>query len=141
MASAEGERVIEPRSEEPTFPPRKASSPAFADDAGSAPRSRPAGIMAALIGRAEPTHGDDPRASIIRLDTVDQEPIGYARRMTMPPEGNTPQTPARLAALQSSGHPAFRATQLDIPGSDVENDNTNPGVKLSDLRKKARDGE
>jgi PAS domain S-box-containing protein len=141
LASAEGERVAEPRSEEPTFPPRKSSSPAASDDGGSAPRSRPAGIMAALIGRAEPKRSDDPRAAIIRLDTVDHEPTGYARRLMTPPEGFTLPTSARTTSHQPSGAPAFRATQLDVPGADDNNDNTNPGVKLSDLRKKARDGE
>ncbi len=97
--------------------------------------------MAALIGRAEPKRSDDPRAAIIRLDTVDHEPVGYARRQMTPPEGFTVPSPAKVASIQPSGGPAFRATQLDVPGGDVDDDNTNPGVKLSDLRKKARDGE
>ncbi len=97
--------------------------------------------MAALIGRAEPKRSDDPRAAIIRLDTVDHEPTGYARRLMTPPEGFTLPASAKATLHQPSGAPAFRATQLDVPGADDDNDNTHPGVKLSDLRKKARDGE
>jgi hypothetical protein len=112
-------------------------------DPKSTTQLRPAGIMAALLGRPEAQPGTDPRAAVVRLDTVEDEPAGYARRLKTPPQGQpvAGPLPHEEAAVTGSFRPPLRAAQLDVPGGGDDDEHTNPGVKLSDLRKKARDVE
>lgn len=102
---------------------------------------RPGGIMAALLGRpAGPGPGSDPRAAIVRMDTVEDEPAGYARRLKTPPKGQpVAALPHEAAVMGSTFRPPLRSVQLDVPGGGDDDEHTNPGVKLSDMRKKARE--
>jgi len=112
-------------------------------DPAATTKLRPAGIMAALLGRPEAQPGTDPRAAVIRMDTVEEEPAGYARRLKTPPQGQpvAGPLPHEEAAVTGSFRPPLRAAQLDVPGGGDDDEHTNPGVRLSDLRKKARDVE
>jgi hypothetical protein len=118
----------------PTSPP--------GGDPAATTKLRPAGIMAALIARPEHQPGVDPRAAVVRMDTVDDEPAGYARRLKTPPRGQpVAALPHEEAEVTGSFRAPLRSPQLDVPGGGDDDEHTNPGVKLSDLRKKARDSE
>ncbi len=103
---------------------------------GSAPRS--AGVMAALLSRSEPSLSlnSDPRSAVVRMDTVDEDQPGYAGRLKSSPE----RPPARVEATPSSTTGSFRmplrSVHMDnVPtASDQENEHTNPGVRVRDLR-------
>jgi hypothetical protein len=122
-------------------PSSGATAPQAGADPAATTKLRPAGILAALIARPEQQPGVDPRAAVVRMDTVDDEPAGYARRLKTPPQGQAvAMLPHEDAAVTGAFRPPLRAAQLDVPGGD-DDEHTNPGVKLGDLRKKVRDGE
>jgi hypothetical protein len=96
--------------------------------------------MAALLGRPEAPAGIDPRAAVVQLDTVDDEPAGYARRLNTPPQGQPVAGVAPHEATQAgSFRQPLRSPMLEVPGGGDDDEHTHPGVKLSDIRKKSRD--
>jgi PAS domain S-box-containing protein len=123
------------------------------EDAVTAP-PRPAGLLAALGGRKlHAASSKEQRAAVVRPDTVDVEPAGYARRL----RGETPPA-ASPAAPVAAGHdaasgmtqqtmpsqpsrPMPRSVMLEsqAPPSDENDEHTNPGVKMSELRRRAKD--
>lgn len=109
---------------------------------GVSPAAASPGILAALIGRGESGHTyADPRAAVVRMDTVDEEPVGYARRLKTPPKGQPVAAPLpfKEVAVTGSFRATMRSVQVDLPSPGDEEEHTNPGVKFSDLRKKARE--
>jgi hypothetical protein len=147
----------------PQIPPAQAGG--GTDAFGGLARSRPG------MDRA----GADVRGAIVRLDTVDDEPTGYARRLQraqaeaaaahslpqslsktavpsatsapsppLPPPATTvvsspPQPPPPPPSLP--GRPTPRALGFEeVLGSNLEEEqHTNPGVRISDLRRPGRD--
>ena len=143
------------RDEVVTVPPVAAPTPA--------PSREGSGLARALATKPKPAPpGADPRAAIVRLDTVEE--TGYERRLREQekkkaegsPRGAPPQTAqpptddstqrfsaapgpsAKGAPPSTPSRPAPRsvaaAGQLTNDLSD-ENDHTNPGVKMGDLKK------
>ncbi|MBI1948759.1 MAG: PAS domain S-box protein [Deltaproteobacteria bacterium] len=135
-----------------TVPPVQASAPP------SGPRDA-AGIARALAAPPKAAvAGADPRAAIVRLDTIEE--AGYERRLreqerkkaevsgrvagiALPDESTQrfaaspgpPQKPA-LPAVPSRPVPrAIAAAGQLSPDLDDDRDHTNPGVKMSDLKK------
>jgi PAS domain S-box-containing protein len=151
----------------PTLPGASLPPALSEEDAVTAPphhAPRPSGLMAALVGK-KPEGGSssrDPRAAVVRMDTVDEEPVGYARKLR---SGETPPHPAGApvadiddaASLMtkqtmpmerpaeptspSPSRPQPRAIALEAqaPPAGESEEHTNPGVKMSELRRKARD--
>ncbi len=135
---------------------KKSRPPEFSDDDFTDPRGRATdgrvddkqrrsgsspigGVLSALMGRAEPSSSADPRAAIVRMDTVDEELPGYARRLRTPPAG-MPVTNADPATQTGSFRPTHRSTQVEgVAPVEEDEEHTNPGVKVSDLRRRARD--
>jgi PAS domain S-box-containing protein len=134
-----------------TQPPREAET-------GPHPPSpkKDANLMAALASvptHAKPTSGD-PRASVVRMDTVDAEPAGYGRklrekekksgnRMLDDDESTKRNTPSPGGPTpSSSGAPMPRSLALSAsmgdPQHDESDDHTNPGVRISDLKRTPR---
>lgn len=104
----------------------------------------------------------DPRSAIVRMDTVDAEPQGYeqklaqqqaqakkaAQQKVVQEEETTARRPPSPAPPKDKGEttspgrgaPVPRSVALgnSVPTADQDDkDNTNPGVKLSDLKKKS----
>jgi len=125
-------RRARPAQEAATIPPRPPDAPSPSPSTSSRP-----GAMAALIGKPEAKAGTDPRAAVVRMDTVDQEPAGYARRLRTPPEGM--QQVDSVDASTGSFRQSLRSVAVDV-GEDVD-EHTNPGVRLSDLKRKHRPDE
>ena len=139
----------------PPAPPVASLPPGFADDEFTDPRRqrtttppgpaqappRSVGVMAALMSRGEPSSslaaaGADPRSAVIRMDTVDEEPPGYARRLKTPP-GGLPRADD-LSVPTGSFRVPLRSVQIEnVPAAgDDDEEHTNPGVRLSDLRRR-----
>lgn len=136
-------------------------------------------FMAALASRPGPTPspasaGSDPRAAIVRMDTVDSEPQGYeqkllreqqaqakkaaqaaqaaqqkvvhdeettARRPPSPPPAKEapPKKDQREITSPGRNAPVPRSVALgnSVPTADQnDKEHTNPGVRMSDLKKK-----
>ena len=112
-----------------TAPPR----PAPRDERESLPISRPP---------ARPTAVTDPRAAIIRLDTI-EEPRGYARTQRELAEksksgsSDPGRTDGREKPNSSIGGPQPLAVTLGAmaPAPSDPDDDTNPGVKVPEGRK------
>ena len=101
------------------------------------------GVMGMLLGSSSSSSSSslDPRAAIVRMDTVDEEP-GYARRLRTPPQGVPVRSDEAVTTPPRSSTTRMRSLQVDLPtGGEGDEDNTNPGVKLSELRRRARDEE
>jgi hypothetical protein len=80
---------------------------------------------------------NDARSSIVRMDTVDDEP-GYARRLRTPPHG-LPRADEAVTAPPGPARPLPRSLSIEnVGGSDEHDDHTNPGVRMSDLRRRHR---
>lgn len=132
-----------------TVPPRAASAPAPTPPRGT---PRPSGFASsgfagfagsALAGRGPPgapgAPGADPRAAIVRLDTVEEHP-GYANRRKEPPK--TPTQPLPLNSTEgappqsvneevtSRSAPSPRPASPSAPGVHDDGEGyTNPGVR------------
>ena len=137
-----------------TVPPVAASPTAGPRDAGGIARA-----LAAPHKSAAP--GADPRAAIVRMDTVEE--AGYERRLReherrraegsgRAPTNGAPDesthrfspapgppakpTPPAMPSLPSRPVPrALAASSQLSPDSDDDRDHTNPGVKMSDFKK------
>jgi PAS domain S-box-containing protein len=158
---------LDPMDEPTTIPPAATEA--------SGAKKRPSGslmaTLASMPGKAPPPTtkpGADPRAAIVRMDTVDNEPHGYEKalrekerqlqlqqqqlqqqraKITHDDEESTTRqapSPARPAPVPQQGRsttpsqlPAMKS--LSVGGNMIEDDksddHTNPGVKLSDLKK------
>lgn len=143
-----------------TAPPRHAG-PRHHEDTPP-PRERKRSIMAALASRpgpqAEP--GADPRSAIVRMDTVDPEPVGYEQKLREsnrrakgaqddettarqgPAPSSSPTTPPsgtpRHHGIREHSAPIPRSIQVgsSVPQAESDSEHTNPGVRLTDLKKK-----
>jgi PAS domain S-box-containing protein len=73
--------------------------------------------------RAPVSADTDPRAAVVRLDTIDEEPVGYARRLER----------QRLQEQQEDAGATPPAPAAPTPEPE---ENTNPGVRISDLRRR-----
>jgi PAS domain S-box-containing protein len=136
----------------PPAPPATSLPPSFADDDFTDPRrqrittppgasspQRSVGVMAALMSRGEPSaslaSSADPRSAVIRMDTIDEEPPGYARRLKTPPAG-LPRADD-LSVPTGSFRGPLRSVHIDnVPGGGDDDEHTNPGVRISDLRRR-----
>jgi PAS domain S-box-containing protein len=129
-----------------TTPPVAARQP---EPARAEPSSGVA--LASLPGRtAAPAAGADPRAAIVRMDTVDDEPAGYERRLRekerqqrqqqqaapRPPRDDETQRFPPAPRPPEHAAPLPRSLQVSAPEVGEGDEHTNPGVKMSDLRKK-----
>ncbi len=148
--SAEG-RPRPPRP--PTLPNASLPPESYEEDAVTAP-PRPAGLIAALAGRKLAIASKEQRAAVVRPDTVDDEPVGYARRLRgeTPPAAQVVPVGAPVAPIPDaaalltqqtlpSSRPLPRSVLLDsqVPSSTEKDEHTNPGVKKSELRRRAKD--
>jgi hypothetical protein len=136
----------------PPTPPATSLPPSFADDDFTDPRrqrittppgasspQRSVGVMAALMSRGEPSSSlassADPRSAVIRMDTIDEEPPGYARRLKTPP-GGLPRAEDHPVQTGSFRAPLWSVQVENVPVGEDDEEHTNPGVRMSDLRRR-----
>jgi PAS domain S-box-containing protein len=131
------------------------------EDAVTLPPAHRDGVAAALMKKPSSTSTPqtDPRAAVVRMDTVEDAP-GYARSLQRgappqaPQKGDTesaitrrnlrppsepsssPSTSTPSASTMPSA-PRPRSIGLDVPAVSEADEHTNPGVRLSELRKRA----
>ncbi|MDP2344545.1 MAG: PAS domain S-box protein [Deltaproteobacteria bacterium] len=138
----------------PTLPNASLPPVSHEEDAVTAP-PRPAGLLAALTGRKlQAASSREQRAAVVRPDTVDVEPPGYARRLRgeTPPAAQPPAAPVAASHDAASvmtqqtmpsqpSRPLPRSVLLEsqAPPADENDEHTNPGVKMSELRRRAKD--
>jgi hypothetical protein len=108
-------------------PPMIGSIQGYSDDHPSVPPRSESSSSSSLT--------TDPRSAVVRMDTVDEDQPGYASRLK--PRADRP--PARAEAASSttgSFRMPLRSVQVEnVPNaSDQENEHTNPGVRVRDLR-------
>ncbi len=123
------EEHTDPRRQRPVFP--EAGSPTTAAAISLSSSNVPA------VPRPMPAVSNDARSSIVRMDTVDDEP-GYARRLRTPTQG-LPRADEAVTAPPGPARPLPRSLSIDnVGGGDENDDHTNPGVRMSDLRRRHR---
>jgi PAS domain S-box-containing protein len=149
--TSDGYNENSPGDEAVTTPPREASR----DGEGRMGPARPLMVtLANMPGKTPATpSGADPRSAIVRMDTVDNEPSGYEKKLR---EKERQRMQARSAqegheeemTLRQAPAPARPTGSTPIPRSlslgnntpavadDDTDDHTNPGVKVNDLKKK-----
>jgi PAS domain S-box-containing protein len=139
-----------PRSPGPSKEEKKDPSVVMA--LASMPGSRPGPAPAA---------GADPRAAIVRMDTVDEEPAGYERRLRerekklaqqqqQAQHGTAAQTPPKISQHDDEGQtqrfvqsprppgdaPLPKSLAVNVPDVKDTDEHTNPGVRFQDMKKK-----
>jgi PAS domain S-box-containing protein len=136
------------RTDPPKATPTTSGAPARSDGAF--------GAFAAMLGTkpADRGPGHDPRHAIVRMDTVDDEPIGYARRLQMaqidPAQTGPASSPVSMSssakaltpqAFPAVGRPPMRSLAFDdiVPPNVEGEQHTNPGVRASELRRRSND--
>lgn len=164
--------ISSPGGEPITSPPEPASPVTDAHVGGSrvgaAPARRGAAFMVALASmpgksaQGPAPVGTDPRAAIVRMDTVDHEPAGYERklrekerqrRQAIAPEPNEESTvrqaPAPGPTLPPRPTPVARVAPIapphpSSPSGDFPTQNrrktedTDPGVRVTDAKKPSK---
>ncbi len=122
-----------------TTPPTGLPGPAREEGQRSDPSLMAA--LASVPARSSPAPGADPRAAVVRMDTVDEEPAGYERnlrererRMRAQDEEQTVRNSPAPAGAPMPRSVALSGTVVDA--NDESDDHTNPGVKISDLHRK-----
>ena len=116
--------------------PQLISSGSDGDDEITVP-PRASGLMVALAGqrvKAAATNAD--RAAVVRPDTVDVEPTGYAQRLAQP--AVDPEVPRPSLSVNKLSRPMPRSLMLEsqAPPAGENDEHTSPAIKFSDLRRR-----
>jgi PAS domain S-box-containing protein len=111
-------------------------------------------LLGARTSSPDKGSGYDPRSAIVRMDTVDDEPAGYARRLqrsqhdpgpaganTTPPTTSSASKMTMPTAFAAVGRPPMRSLAFDdLAPANVEGEqHTNPGVRISEARRRSKD--
>lgn len=137
-----------------TSPPHlkaAAGAPPQKEQAPTRVRQDPS-IMKALASRTGPTTatsavGADARAAIVRMDTVEPQPVGYEQNLRESnrrkrehddDDATKHRASAKAQPARERSTPMPRSVQLDplVPQLEGDRENTNPGLRLTDLKKK-----